>query len=44
VPLLTRVRHYGGLAGVLPRLERLLRGFRFVSIGEGLREQLGSAA
>jgi polysaccharide deacetylase family protein (PEP-CTERM system associated) len=36
VPFLTRVRHYGGLAGVLPRLERLLEEFRFVSIAEGL--------
>jgi polysaccharide deacetylase family protein (PEP-CTERM system associated) len=36
VPLLTRVRHYGGLAGVLPRLERLLKEFRFASIAASL--------
>lgn len=38
VPFLTRVRHYGRLAGVLPRLERLLEEFRFVSIGAGLAQ------
>ncbi|MBI1722496.1 MAG: DUF3473 domain-containing protein [Gemmatimonadetes bacterium] len=32
VPALTRVRHYGGLGRVLPRLERLLTEFRFTSI------------
>ncbi len=31
VSLLTRVRHYGGLSRTLPRLERLLTRFRFVS-------------
>lgn len=31
VSLLTRVRHYGGLSRTLPRLERLLAAFRFVS-------------
>jgi len=31
VPWLTRVRHYGGLARTLPRLERLLAEFRFTS-------------
>jgi hypothetical protein len=36
VPFLTRVRHYGGLAGMEGRLERLLREFRFVSIAEGV--------
>ena len=33
VPWLARLRHYGGLRRVLPRLERLLREFRFTSIG-----------
>lgn len=32
VPLLTRIRHYGGQAGVLARLERLFRAFRFAPI------------
>ncbi|HEU4648222.1 MAG TPA: XrtA system polysaccharide deacetylase [Gemmatimonadales bacterium] len=32
VPALTRWRHYGGLARTLPRLERLLREFRFTSV------------
>ncbi len=31
VSLVTRVRHYGGLSRTLPRLERLLARFRFVS-------------
>lgn len=32
VPLLTRVRHYGGLSRVRPRLERLFEEFRFTSV------------
>ena len=32
VPLVTRLRHYGGLHRTLPRLERLLREFRFTSV------------
>jgi polysaccharide deacetylase family protein (PEP-CTERM system associated) len=32
VPLLTRLRHYNGLGRTLPRLERLLRRFRFTSV------------
>jgi len=44
VPFLTQLRHYGGLVGVLPRLERLLEEFRFVSIAEGLRGQVGPTA
>ncbi len=36
VPPLTRIRHYGGLAHTMPRLERLLARFRFVSIRDGL--------
>lgn len=36
VPLLTRVRHYGGLAGTWRRLERLVGEFRFTSIAESL--------
>jgi hypothetical protein len=31
VSWLTRVRHYGGLSRMLPRLERLLARYRFVS-------------
>ena len=37
VPLLTRVRHYGGLARTRPRLERLLAEFRFTAIADTLR-------
>jgi UDP-N-acetylglucosamine 2-epimerase (non-hydrolysing) len=33
---LTRVRHYRGLSTTLPRLERLLRDFRFTSIARGM--------
>jgi polysaccharide deacetylase family protein (PEP-CTERM system associated) len=33
---LAHVRHYGKLAGVWPRLERLLRDFRFAAIAHGL--------
>ena len=44
VPLLTRVRHYGTLAGTWRRLERLVAAFRFVSIAEGLRSQDAAAA
>jgi polysaccharide deacetylase family protein (PEP-CTERM system associated) len=44
VPLLTRVRHYGGLAGTWSRLERLVREFRFTSIAEGLRVHGAAAA
>ncbi len=36
VPVLTRVRHYGRLAGVWPRLERLLTEFRFAAIADAL--------
>ncbi|HEV2750279.1 MAG TPA: XrtA system polysaccharide deacetylase [Gemmatimonadales bacterium] len=37
VPLLTRMRHYGGLRGTFARLERLLAEFRFTAIGETVR-------
>lgn len=36
VPPLTRVRHYGRLAGVWPRLERLLSEFSFTAIAHSL--------
>lgn len=36
VPLLTRIRHYGGLARTLPRLNRLLEEFRFTSAAQCL--------
>ena len=45
VPWLTHVRHYGGLGGTLPRLERLLAEFRFTAIAETLAaHDLGRAA
>jgi polysaccharide deacetylase family protein (PEP-CTERM system associated) len=34
VPWVTRARHYGGLRGTLPRLERLLTEFQFAPIRE----------
>lgn len=37
VPLLTKLRHYGGQAGVLGRLESLFRAFDFTSIRDGSR-------
>ena len=36
VPWATRLRHYGGLRRTAPRLERLLREFRFTSIAPAL--------
>lgn len=36
VPLTTRIRHYGGLRGTLPRLRRLLTDFRFQPIVDTL--------
>lgn len=36
VPPLTRLRHYGRLAGVWPRLNRLLHEFRFTAIAPEL--------
>jgi polysaccharide deacetylase family protein (PEP-CTERM system associated) len=44
VPFLTRVRHYGGLAGTWRRLERLVSDFPFVSIAQGLRAHEAAAA
>lgn len=38
VPLLTRIRHYAGQAGVMRRIERLLETFRFTSIEAGAPE------
>ena len=35
-PFLTKLRHYGGLARTMPRLERLLSAFRFQPIGTTL--------
>lgn len=35
VPMLTRLRHYGGLARTTARLDRLLREFRFTAIAPG---------
>lgn len=36
VPMLTRMRHYGGLSTTMTRLRRLLGEFRFTSIGSAL--------
>lgn len=36
VPILTRIRHYGGLRRTVPRLERLLSRFRFQPIARTL--------
>ncbi len=44
VPALTRIRHYGGLAGVMARLETLFREFAFTSIRDGSPLALGAAA
>jgi len=44
VPPLTRVRHYGGLARMWGRLERLLEDFRFTSIAESSLLQAVPAA
>lgn len=40
VPPLTRLRHYGNLAGVWPRLRRLLGDFRFTAIAPELSRDL----
>lgn len=37
-PMLTRVRHYTGLAKTQPRMERLIREFRFSAIADSLPE------
>jgi hypothetical protein len=34
--VLTRIRHYTGLEGVLPRLEKLLQGFSLQPIRDAL--------
>lgn len=44
VPPLTRIRHYGRLAGVWPRLERLLGDFRFTSIANSLSGDIGAGS
>jgi polysaccharide deacetylase family protein (PEP-CTERM system associated) len=44
VSLLTRVRHYRGLAKTLPRLERLLEEFRFTSVARHFGIPEGPAA
>ena len=43
VPLLTRIRHYGGQAGVWGRLERLFARFRFERIDALLSDDLTAA-
>lgn len=42
VPLLTRIRHYGGQARVFARLEQLLQRFRFGAIRDALPQILPS--
>lgn len=42
VPMLTRIRHYGGLSGVWGRIERLFDAFEFTAIRDRLN--LGSDA
>jgi polysaccharide deacetylase family protein (PEP-CTERM system associated) len=41
---LTRLRHYGGLRRVLPKLDRLLREFRFISVERWLASRNLAAA
>jgi hypothetical protein len=36
VALISRLRHYRGLDGMLGRLERLLRDFKFTSVEQAL--------
>jgi hypothetical protein len=36
VPLISRLRHYRGLSGMLSRLDRLLREFKFTSVEHAL--------
>ncbi len=43
-PLVTRIRHYRGLARTLPRLERLLGEFRFTSVARHFGIPRGPAA
>ena len=38
VPMLTRMRHYGGLSRTVPRLRRLLGEFRFQAIATTLQQ------
>jgi polysaccharide deacetylase family protein (PEP-CTERM system associated) len=45
VPLVTRMRHYGGLSRTLGRLRRLVAEFRFTSVSEYLaRHPIGDSA
>jgi hypothetical protein len=37
VPLVSRLRHYRGLARTYPRLERMLDEFRFTSVARHYR-------
>ena len=43
VPLLTRIRHYGGQEGVFGRIERLFAAFRFEAIRDRLESSSESA-
>jgi hypothetical protein len=36
VSAITRLRHYGGIEGTLPRLDRMLREFQFGSVRDWL--------
>lgn len=44
VRTLARLRHYGGMAGVWTRLERLLRDFRFGAIATALSDDVRAAS
>ena len=44
VPVLTRVRHYTGQAGVMARLERAFREFEFTSVRGGTPAPLATSA
>jgi hypothetical protein len=44
VPLLTRIRHYAGQAGVMARLERAFREFEFTSVRDGAPVQVATSA
>jgi polysaccharide deacetylase family protein (PEP-CTERM system associated) len=43
VPVVTRLRHYGGISRMRPRLERMLREFRFTTAREAHATLLGHA-
>jgi polysaccharide deacetylase family protein (PEP-CTERM system associated) len=44
VNVLTRIRHYGGLGRIMPRMERLMREFEFTSIESWLDQHQSAIA